>query len=522
MQSLRTHARRSSLGTIAAILSMTAAPALAQPAARQAPARATGTAPASERRPNILLILVDDLKPAIRSYGDPVAVTPNIDRLVARGLRFDHAYANQAVCAPSRFNLMLGSRSTSSGIYDFGQNLRAVYPNAVTLPQYLQQAGYHTESMGKVYHIGHGTHDDKLGWSVPHHKDHVIEYVLPQSTGGKPTREEALFNEVPVEDVENPGPYARTLGRGAAWERAKVPDEAYADGRTAAYAIGRLRTLGKGTEPFFLAVGFARPHLPFSVPDRYWRLYDPAKLPIAPFQDPPAGAPAYAGKAGGEIAAYREVPEGPVPGRQYPVSLQRQLIHGYYAGVSYTDAQIGKVLRELERSGLAKNTIVVLWGDHGYHLGDHGYWTKHTNYEEAVHIPLVFAGPGIRAGVEGTPAETVDLYPTLASLAGGARPTGPQPIDGIDLSPVLHAAVPPLRSFAYHAYTRPGRIGQAVRTDRYRLVRWTDVKTGGADLELYDYQADPLERRNLATEQKQVAQRLEALLRQEPAPAAIR
>lgn len=519
MSRIHRYARGSRLAAMGVVLAAMAAPLSAQVPAAAAPQPAPR--PASSR-PNILLILVDDLKPAIRSFGDRTAVTPNIDRLVARGVRFDHAYANQSVCAPSRFNLMLGSRSTSSGIYDFGSNLRDVYPNAVTLPQYLQAAGYHTESMGKVYHIGHGTHDDKRGWSVPHHKDHVIEYVLKESTGGKPTREEALFNEVPVEDVENPGPYARTLARGAAWERADVPDDAYADGRTADHAISRLQAMKGAAQPFFLAVGFARPHLPFSVPDRYWRMYDPARLPIAPFQQPPVGAPDYAGKAGGEIAAYREVPEGPVPGSQYPVSLQRQLVHGYYAGVSYTDAQIGKVLDALDRSGMAKNTIVVLWGDHGYHLGDHGYWTKHTNYEQAVHIPLVVAGPGIRRGVEHTPAETVDIYPTLAALSGQARPAGPQPIDGIDLSPALHGTVKPLRPFAYHAYTRPGRIGQAIRTERYRLVRWTDLKSGQADVELYDYRADPLERRNLAAAEPEQVKRLSALLQAEPTPAPAR
>lgn len=209
----------------------------------QAPTRAApGKTP---ERPNILLILVDDLKPALRSFGDRTAISPNIDRLAARGTRFDLAFSNQAVCAPSRINLMTGARSTSTGIYDFGMNLREYLPNAVTLPQYFKAAGYHAESMGKVYHTGHNTAGDPASWSVPHHKDHVIEYVAPENKLPGGTREEALFNEVdvPPGDVFE---YARTLPRGAAWEKPDVPDQAYADGRTAAHAVSRLRAL-RGT-----------------------------------------------------------------------------------------------------------------------------------------------------------------------------------------------------------------------------------------------------------------------------------
>ncbi|RYD41655.1 MAG: DUF229 domain-containing protein, partial [Sphingomonadales bacterium] len=343
-------------------------------------------APVAAKRPNILLILVDDLKPALGTYGDRTAITPNMDRLAQRGVRFDLAYANEAVCAPSRINLMSGARSTSSGIYNFGMNLRDYMPDAVTLPDYFMRAGYHTESMGKVYHIGHGTVGDTAGWSVPHHKDKVIEYVDPASTGGVPTQEEALFEEIPLPEGD-PFAFARTLARGAAWEMPDVADDAYADGRTAARATERLAALKQDKKPFFLAVGFARPHLPSSVPKRYWEMYDPARLPMPQFEQLPEGAPAYTDKQGGEINAYREPPQG-VRGEKFPPELKRQLIHGYYAGVSYVDAQIGKVLDALERDGLAENTVVVLWGDHGWHLGDHGIWTKHTNMEQATRIPL--------------------------------------------------------------------------------------------------------------------------------------
>ncbi|PZQ56710.1 MAG: iduronate-2-sulfatase [Novosphingobium pentaromativorans] len=472
-------------------------------------------------RPNVLLIMIDDLKPAIHGYGDATAITPNIDRLIARGTRFDLAYANQAVCAPSRINLMTGARSTSSGIYDFGMNLRDYMPRAVTLPQYFMAAGYRAESMGKVFHIGHGTVGDPQSWSAPPHKDHVIEYVSPEAKSVGHTREEALFNEfeLPDEDVWE---FSKTLPKGAAWEDPEVPDDAYADGRTAEYAIGRLKALRDGPAPFFLAVGFARPHLPFSVPKKYWNLYDPVKLPMPAFERLPDGAPAFAGKVGGEINAYTPVPEK-TPEAQYPDALKRKLIHGYYAGVSYVDAQIGKVLDELERSGQAKNTIVVLWGDHGYHLGDHAIWTKHTNFEQATHQPLIFAGPGIAHGAATRqPAETVDIFPTLAALVGLAPPRGPQPIDGISLKPVLENSGRRLRGYAYHFYNRPHRWGQAIRTEQYRLVRWTHDQTGERVYELYDLLGDPEETRNIAAEKPAIVKSLDAILNRQPDPKPLR
>ncbi|MFC4311878.1 sulfatase [Steroidobacter flavus] len=461
--------------------------------------------------PNVLLIMVDDLKPTLGAFGDRTAISPNIDELAARGSRFERAYANQAVCAPSRINLMTSRRSTSTGIYEFGMDLRDYIPNAVTLPELFKRHGYIAESYGKVYHVGHNTHDDLASWSAPPVKDHVIEYLDPDSTGGKPTREEALFNEVPVEgDVWI---YAKTLGRGAAWESPDVPDDAYADGRTAARASNRLaelKTLGK---PFFLAVGFARPHLPFSVPKRYWDRYDPAKLPMPTFERLPEGAPDFAGKVGGEITAYKPVPEN-AAGADYPDELKRKLIHGYYAGVSYVDAQIGKVLQALKRSGLEENTIVVLWGDHGWHLGDHGLWTKHTNFEQAVRQPLIIAGPGTgRPGqAPAQIAETVDVYPTLVKLAGLTLPSNMQPIDGIDLTPTLLDPTRVLRPYAYHAYNRPGRVGQAIRTARYRLVRWVSNTGGDSVYELYDLEADPGETRNVVAALPKVRVELERYL----------
>ncbi len=469
----------------------------------------------SSAAPNLLLILVDDLKPALGCYGDTTAKTPHLDRLAARGTRFDLAYCNQAVCAPSRFNLMLGSRSTSTALYGLGSRLREALPDAVTLPQHFaRHGGYRTESVGKVFHVGHGNAGDPQSFTEPVFKDKVIEYLDPASTqGGQLTREEALFTNQQLDRI-------RELPRGAAFESPVADDEDYADGRVAAETVRRLEQakarLAEGGAPFFIAAGFVRPHLPFSAPKKYWDLFDPAALPMPAHEQLPEGAPAVAGKRGGEIAAYEPVPVA--PDAVYSEDLKRRLIHGYYASTSYVDAQIGKVLDALDHLGLAENTLVVLWGDHGFHLGDLGIWTKHTNYEQATRIPLLFAGPGINAGaVTRQLAETVDIFPTLAELAGLPAPTGPQPIDGVSLVPVLRDANARVRDHAAHCW--PGaRMGRAIRSERYRLVEWRNpaYPLETAEWELYDYETDALETRNLAADRPEVMRSLQEILARHP------
>lgn len=468
-------------------------------------------------RPNVLLILVDDLKPALGCYGDPIARTPNLDALAARGMRFDLAYCNQAVCAPSRFTLMLGSHSTSTGLYGLGSQLRQIVPDAVTMPQHFAKHGYRTESLGKIFHIGHGNHGDPDSFSVPHFHDKVIEYLDPASTdGGRLTREEAYFTNQKLGQI-------RSLPRGAAYESPDVDDGDYADGRVAAETIKRLqaakaRRKQDGT-PFFIAAGFARPHLPFSAPKKYWDVYEPESLPMPKFEFLPTDAPAVAGKRGGEITNYRPVPEA--RDAEYSDELKRSLVHGYYASMSFVDAQVGKVVNALDQLELAGNTIVVLWGDHGFHLGDLGIWTKHTNYEQANRIPILISAPGITQPGSSTkqPAESVDIFPTLAELAGLPAPTGPQPIDGLSLVPVLKDGSKRVRDHAFHAYPK-GKLGRAIRTTRYRLVEWKKPREDAdtAEYELYDYETDPLETRNLAASQSEVLEKLKAKLAAYPEP----
>jgi iduronate 2-sulfatase len=458
-------------------------------------------------RPNVLLILVDDLKPSFGAYGDKWVHSPNLDRLAARGMRFDMAYCNQAVCAPSRNNLLLGSRSTSIGVYSLGQHFRSAVPDAITMPQCFKQHGYHSAGIGKVFHIGHGNINDVHSWSVPFQPDKVIDYVLPESTGGQLTREEALFS-----NRSKVG-----LPMGAAWENADVPDGAYADGRIAAEGIKRLQAYRKSDKPFFLALGFTKPHLPFCAPKKYWDFYDRSKLPVAEYTLPPDGAPPYAGKTIGELNQYKPVPQNP------PLSeeLQRMLIHGYYASLSYMDSQVGRVLDEVDKHQLDRNTIIVLWGDHGYHLGDHGTWTKHTNYEQANRIPIVIVAPEVTtAGLHSKALiETVDLFPTITDLAGLPAPTGPQPIDGDSFLPVLRGEDSDIGKYAYHCFPKGGRLGRAIRTERYRFIDWRQTGSNNdADYELYDYRTDPLEKKNCANELPDVVKRLSAILATQPAP----
>ena len=466
-------------------------------------------------KPNVLLICVDDLKPILGCYGDKLVQSPHIDRLAARSVQFDRAFCNQAVCSPSRNSLLTGLRPQTLGIYDLGTNFRRARPDTVTLPQLFKQHGYRAEGMGKIFHVGHGNTNDDASWSLPHWNAKVVAYALPASKAKTGlTREEALFSNKSAKD----------LPRGAAWESADVPDHTYPDGALADHAIERLRVAReKSGEPFFLAVGFLKPHLPFVAPKKYWDLYDRAKFPLAEVRTPPLGAPVYAPQFGGELRQYSDIPDvGPLTD-----DLQRTLIHGYHAAVSYMDAQLGRVLAELDRLGLAQNTIIILWGDHGWHLGDHSIWCKHTNYEQAARIPLLVAvpagvgGAASKAGAKsGSLVETVDIYPTLCELAGLPAPAG---LDGRSFVPTLRDPAAPTKDHTIHVYprTKPDKtpvIGRAIRTERYRLVEWKKIgaPAATADLELYDYETDPLEKKNHAAENPAIVAQLRALLARHP------
>lgn len=461
-------------------------------------------ADAPAHKPNVLLICVDDLKPLLGCYGTPIVKSPNIDRLAARGVLFERAFCNQAVCAPSRNALMTGLRPQTLGIYDLGTNFRTSRPEAVTIAQTFMKNGYRTEALGKIMHVGHGNHEDDASWSVPHFQAKTVGYALPENRE-KLTREGAMF--------ANQGG-AQALPRGMPTECADVADSTYGDGVIADEAIRRLAAAkAKPDEPWFIGVGFLKPHLPFCAPKKYWDLYDPATFPLPALKKPPLGAPEFAPTTWGELRNYSDMPKiGPLNDAQ-----TRHLIHGYHAAVSYMDAQLGRVLDALDQSGLAKNTIIVLWGDHGWHLGDHGMWCKHTNYEQAARQPLIVVAPGVsKAGAKSDSlVETVDLYPTLCELAGLPAPKG---LDGASFVGTLKSPSAKTKEAVFHVYPRNDLMGRAVRTERYRLVEWKKIgaPAESAVLELYDYEADPAETKNLATDKPDVVARLRALLAAQP------
>ena len=461
---------------------------------------------AAASKPNVLLICVDDLKPVIGCYGDSMVKTPHLDRLAARGMLFERAYCNQAVCAPSRNTLLTGLRPQSLGIYDLGTNFRKAMPDAVTLPQHFIAHGYRAEGLGKIFHVGHGNVNDEASWSVPHFSPRTISYALPENNPPESTREQALF--------ENKLKEPWKLPRGAPTESADVPDNRYGDGIIADEAAKRLAAAkSKPDEPFFLAVGFLKPHLPFVAPKKYWDLYDPAAFKLAELQKAPEGAPDFAPTTWGELRQYKDMPEtGPVTPEQ-----ARHLIHGYYAATSYMDAQLGKVLDALDANGFAENTIILLWGDHGWHLGDHGMWCKHSNYEQAARIPVIVAAPGIAGGRRSQALiETCDIYPTLAELA---KLPSPKQSDGRSFAQVLANPSASTRNHIIHVFPRQqGLIGRAVRNTRHRLVEWKKpgAPADTAILELYDYQTDPAETKNLAAEQPEVITTLRQLLATHP------
>jgi arylsulfatase A-like enzyme len=453
-----------------------------------------------------------------------VVKTPNLDRLAASGVVFNHAYCQQAVCSPSRSSLLTGRRPDATRVYDLETHFRVALPDAITLPQYFKANGYHCAALSKIYHHGF---EDGRSWSEPHW--YPSGQTIDTDTAdwsrriikrvGPGVRE---FSQVePPADNDKPdGVKPGTPPKNAAFEASAKSDDELPDGYTAAEAIRRLHDLkGKG-QPFFLAVGFLKPHLPFVAPKKYWDLYDPDKIPAPAIDHLPEGAPEFAGHTNGELHSYANVPRG----NPIPADFAKKLRHGYYASISYTDAQVGRLLGALEKEGLAKDTVVVFWGDHGWQLGDHGLWHKHTNFELATRAPLIVSVPsGKSAGKKcEAPVEFVDVYPTLADLCGLPVPAG---LDGKSLRPLLENPAAPSGRIALSQYPRGGAqtgnrplMGYSIRDPRWRLTLWRDRSTREiVATELYDEQNDPAETVNVADKPENRAT-LAALSKQLPPP----
>ena len=426
-----------------------------------------------------------DLRPALGCYDDKTAVTPNIDQLASRGLVFRRAYCQQAVCSPSRLSLLTGRRPDTIKVWDLKTHFRTTVPDIVTLPQHFKNHGYQTRSIGKIFHGSGQPSRDPPSWSIPPRYDYVrdpqVRYATAKNLQGKGLKR-------------------------AASDAANVPDSQYIDGIVCDTALQALKDFKQSQQPFLLAVGFRKPHLPFCAPQKYWDLYQRNKIPLPASSTHPDGAPELATRSWGELEGYTDIPNN----GQLSTSKVRELRHGYYACVSYVDALVGRLMKSLEDLSLSENTIVLLWGDHGFHLGEQGLWTKANNYELSTRVPLILSVPGqAKRGIRTNAlVELVDVYPTLAAAC---QLPAPQGVEGINLQPLLKQPARPWKQAVFSQYPRAregnrhrghGEImGYAIRTSRYRYVEWRSWQSQQVTArELYDHQNDPHEMRNLASQ----------------------
>ena len=432
-------------------------------------AMAGASAQQTHRRMNVLFVAADDLNNRLSSYGDPLVKTPNLDRLATMGVRFDNAYNQYPLCSPSRVSLLTGLRPDSTRVYDLKTLFRDNLPTVITLPELFKKNGYFSARIGKIFHygvpgdIGTDGQDDPQSWNM------VI------NPAGRDKKEEHLLTNYTPE---------RGLGSSLSWLEAEGTDAEQTDGMVADQTIRLLRE--NKDKPFFIAAGFYRPHCPYIAPEKYFDLYplDKITLPVEPlehFKSIPKPAfftdPLYWG-----LTEHQ----------------RKEVIRAYYASISFMDAQVGKLLDAVSDLGLADNTIIVFWSDHGYHLTEHGQWMKQSLFEDVARVPLFIAAPGRSGNGRASKriVELVDLYPTLAALCGIKPPSG---LAGADLTPLLED---PARKWSRYAYTQVFRkkeniMGRSIRTERWRYTEWNDGTEGA---ELYDHSTDPEEYRNLANE----------------------
>jgi arylsulfatase A-like enzyme len=461
--------KRVSIATFAALLCLLPAPGTA----------ATTKDPMG--KPNVLFIAIDDLRPELGCYGSPQVKTPHLDKLAAQAMRFDRAYCQVPICMGSRASLMTGVLPTRTR-FDGDTRADRDAPGAITLPEAFKSAGYTTISNGKIFH--HPEDSDGKSWSEPAWQPAIshMESHDPETTRRLSAKK-----------------------RGRIFESPEVPDDAYFDGQVAQKTIRDLQRLKQSGKPFFLACGFIRPHMPFYAPRKYWDLYQRDQIEIADNRNRPDGAPK-------ELVGSSEY-------RSYHLAdvevnsdaWHRMMRHGYLASTSYADKLAGDVLAELERLGLAENTIVVIWGDHGWHLGEHNFWGKHNTLHLATRVPLIVKVPGKTAGSTKSLVECIDIFPTLCSLAALGIP---QTVQGRSFAPLLDH---PGKKFHDVAYNRFGD-GDAVFTDGFSYTSYN----GGKSAMLYDLRKDPGENHNVADKPEHAAtvKEMQALLKQRQDEAA--
>lgn len=465
--------------------------------------------------------MVDDLKPELGCYGNKQIISPNINMLAEQATVYTAAYCQQAVCGPTRASLLTGLRPDKTKVWDLKTKLREVSPNTISLPQYLKQNGYYTIGMGKVFDPSNtDAFGDSKSWSVPFKKKFQLakgyENIVFGIYQNDSSQAQAAANG--FEDKDENEFYGKGKATGIkrySTECLNVPDDAYMDGAMANYAVKQIAELKTMQQPFFLAIGFKKPHLPFIAPKKYWNLYKRESIDIAVFQQRALNSPELAYHNAGELRSY----DGDIKSEDDKANLlklsidkQKELIHGYYACVSYIDVQIGKVIDALKQNGLYENTVIVLLGDHGWHLGDHSLWCKHSNFEQAVKVPLIIKSTeknNIKK--HNGLVEFVDLFPTICDITNLPKPSG---LDGLSLVPTFTNTAP-IKDFSISQYPRARDgdakkiMGYSIRNKRYRLTEWITNSFTTANefndkdvvaIELYDYETDALETKNLATE----------------------
>tara|TARA_B100000989_G_C19515244_1_gene461267 strand:- start:514 stop:2169 length:1656 start_codon:yes stop_codon:yes gene_type:complete len=486
------------------------------------------------KKPNVLFIIVDDLKPILGCYGDPFVKTPNIDRLAKQGIVFTNTYCQQAVCGPSRASFLTGMRPDYTGVWDLETEMRNINPEILSMPQFFKQNGYITAGIGKVFDSRSVDENiDKPSWSIPFYKKSNDYYPKEMGKAKGRYRGVKVLEEIKI--YEKIGRAKGLTGKELSnfikinakpsVESLDIPDNAYIDGATVLHSKDILKVLKENAKPFFFAVGITKPHLPFAVPKKYWDLYKRDEILLAEFRENANNSPLVAYHGAGELYKYTDIP--PIAsfsdvkgGMELPFDKQKELIHGYYASVSYADALIGKLISTLESLDLKDNTIVTIIGDHGWHLGDHNLWCKHSNFEQATRIPMIFKIPGIKASKTSALAEAVDIFPTLCDATGIKIP---EQLQGASLMPILKETKRKVKDYAVSQYRRGKNMrtfGYSIRTERFRLTLWMKdfyrlykpfdegyIVSG----ELYDYDNDPLETENYYNNKEYVSVKKELL-----------
>jgi len=501
------------------------------------------------QRPNILFIAIDDLRPELGCYGSPIAVSPNLDALAKDGLLFNRAYCQEAICRPSRASLMTGARPETTGLFHNYVSLRELQPDILTLPQHFIANGYETAYCGKIFHKGDT--DEEKSWSrkpvkwLKGIKRPKGKFALPENN--KIRNENFKLMLAKYGEAAKKG-----LSSGPAYESADVPDHAYSDGYETLRAIETMKQMAKNKDkPFFMALGFKKPHLNWTCPKKYWDIYDRDKIPMASETSAPSNGAAMGLHASFELRTRAGIPKTGPLGEE----LSRTLKHAYLACVSYVDAQVGLMIDELEKAGVRDNTIIIVWGDHGWHLGDMGVWGKATNYEIATRVPMMIWTPDMKTRGATTDAlvELVDIYPTLCELTDVAIPDH---VEGQSFAPLMNDPETPWKTAAFSQYPNPALrewaanplsrgmretwfgplieevesrikkqqgdkwnrdlfekhlMGYTMRTDRHRLVVWRDHRDQNAEpifVELFDHENDPNETTNIAKESPELVKSL--------------